>query len=99
MALYGEFHFESTPMAPPGTKALIHKNSGKRCSWAYHAIYARYVGPEMVQYLCYTVITAENSGERTAKSSDEGSEPNGQGAAPSSLALCSTAYVLLHCLA
>ena len=37
-ALYGEFHFEATPMAPPGTKAMIREKPGKRLTWAYHAI-------------------------------------------------------------
>jgi hypothetical protein len=65
-ALYGEFHFEATPMAPPGTKVLIHEKSGKRGSWAFHAIMGWYVGPAMLHYRCYTVVTADTGRERTS---------------------------------
>eukprot|EP00957_Ditylum_brightwellii_P019003 1430359-Ditylum_brightwellii.AAC.1 len=42
-AMHGEFHFESTPMAPPGTKALIHIKPNKRASWGFHADNAWYI--------------------------------------------------------
>ena len=63
-ALYGELYFDAKPMAPPGTKAMIHENTGKRFLWAYHAIDAWYVGPAMLHYRCYTVVTADTVGER-----------------------------------
>eukprot|EP00957_Ditylum_brightwellii_P022965 1733528-Ditylum_brightwellii.AAC.1 len=54
--MHGEFHFESTPTAPPGTKALTHIKPNKRASWGFHADYAWYIGPVMDHYWCYKVL-------------------------------------------
>ena len=44
-ALLGNFDFNTTPMAPPGTKVIVHKKSDNRASWAGHGTEAWYIGP------------------------------------------------------
>ena len=60
-ALDGEFHYDSTPMAPPGTLTLAQVKPNIRGSWEFHAREGWYVGPAMRHYRCYTVI-AKNTG-------------------------------------
>ena len=31
-----QFNYEATPMAPPGTKLIVHENSQQRGSWYPH---------------------------------------------------------------
>jgi hypothetical protein len=50
--VYGRFDFNTTPLAPPGTKALIYDDSGSQTSWAPHATDGFYVGPASAHYQC-----------------------------------------------
>ena len=60
--LKGEFNFNKTPLAPPGTKALVF-NEPKTCtSWQTHAKDAWYIGPSMEHYRCYQFWTPETRG-------------------------------------
>jgi hypothetical protein len=43
--LEGNFNFDATPMAPPGTKVLIHEKPQQRGSWDPHGIEGWYLGP------------------------------------------------------
>eukprot|EP00978_Attheya_sp_CCMP212_P022995 scaffold69577_cov29-Attheya_sp.AAC.1 len=36
--VHGAFDFNRTPLAPPGTKVLVHEKPGVRASWAAHAV-------------------------------------------------------------
>ena len=36
--LFGNFDFAKTPLAPPGTRFVIHKKSKDRGSWDYHGV-------------------------------------------------------------
>ena len=49
-ALEGEFHFDATPLAPPGTEMLIHKRASCRASWGFNAKKSRYVGACLHHY-------------------------------------------------
>jgi hypothetical protein len=51
--LHGQFDFNRTPLAPPGTRAVKHIKTDKRNSWAMHGELAWYVGPAMEHYRCY----------------------------------------------
>ena len=42
--LEGEFNYNKTPIAPPGTKALIYQDPSIHTSWSPHALDAWYVG-------------------------------------------------------
>jgi hypothetical protein len=53
--LYGQFDFNRTPLAPPGTRAMAHVKPKARRSWAPHGEDAWYVGPAPDHYRCYKV--------------------------------------------
>jgi hypothetical protein len=55
--VYGSFDFTKTPLAPLGTKALIHDNPASRASWAPHATNGFYVGPASNHYQCLRFYT------------------------------------------
>ncbi|KAL7523612.1 LOW QUALITY PROTEIN: hypothetical protein ACHAWF_000593 [Thalassiosira exigua] len=50
--LEGPFGNNRTPLAPPGTKALIYNEQKSRRSWEQHAKDGWYVGPAMAHYRC-----------------------------------------------
>jgi hypothetical protein len=51
--LFGNFDFIKTPLAPPGTKTVVHLKPDQRASWAYHGEEGWYVGPSMEHYRCF----------------------------------------------
>jgi hypothetical protein len=51
--LFGNFDFNTTPLAPPGIKVLLYLKSDKRASWAYHGEEGWYVSPSMEHYRCF----------------------------------------------
>ena len=51
-ALEGKFDYNKTPIAPPGTKALIYEAATRRKTWAPHAVNGWYLGPAMKHYRC-----------------------------------------------
>ena len=50
--LFRNFDFNKTPLAPLGTKILIHKKSQDPGSWDYHGVEGWYVGPSLEHYQC-----------------------------------------------
>ena len=48
--LFGEFDYNATPLAPPGTKVVAHVKPSIRQSWAPNGEDAWYVGPTMEHY-------------------------------------------------
>ena len=44
------YSFDATPMAPFGTKTLIHLKNVSRHTWGYHALKAWYNGPSLKHY-------------------------------------------------
>jgi hypothetical protein len=55
--LEGSFDFNKTPLAPPGTKIIIHEKPQQRKSWDPHGVVGWYLGPAMDHYRCYQVFT------------------------------------------
>ena len=51
-SLNGKFDYNKTPLAPPGTKALIYEAATRRAAWAPHAVNGWYLGPAMHHYWC-----------------------------------------------
>ena len=49
-ALEGKFDYNATPLAPPGTKALVYETPKRRAAWAPHAVDAWYLGLAMDHY-------------------------------------------------
>jgi hypothetical protein len=64
--VHGAFDFNRTPLAPPGTKVLVHEKPDVRASWAAHAVDGWYVGPALLHYRCYRVWITETTSERVA---------------------------------
>ena len=64
--VHGAFDFNRTPLAPPGTRVLVHEPSTVRETWAPHAVEGWYVGPAMQHYRCYTIWADATSAERIA---------------------------------
>jgi len=62
--LNGTYDFNRTPIAPPGTRVLVHEKPATRDSWAPHAIDGWYIGPALDSYRCYTVWIQETRAER-----------------------------------
>eukprot|EP00560_Eucampia_antarctica_P004750 CAMPEP_0197840406 /NCGR_PEP_ID=MMETSP1437-20131217/45590_1 /TAXON_ID=49252 ORGANISM="Eucampia antarctica, Strain CCMP1452" /NCGR_SAMPLE_ID=MMETSP1437 /ASSEMBLY_ACC=CAM_ASM_001096 /LENGTH=170 /DNA_ID=CAMNT_0043450015 /DNA_START=812 /DNA_END=1324 /DNA_ORIENTATION=+ len=46
------FDFNKTPLAPPGTKVLLHENTQNRGSWSPHGTEGWYIGPSLEHYRC-----------------------------------------------
>ena len=61
--IWGNFNFNSTPLAPAGTKLFIHENPSVRESWAPYAVKIWYLGPVLIHYRCYRVWTTETNSE------------------------------------
>ncbi len=60
----GSFLFDATPMAPPGTKVLLHLKPTKCKSWAFHASNGWYIGPSLKHYCCIRAFMEDTCGER-----------------------------------
>jgi hypothetical protein len=50
--LFGNFDFNKTPLAPPGTRTMVHLKPDQRASWAYHGEEGWYVGPSIEHCRC-----------------------------------------------
>lgn len=64
--LHGAFDFNRTPLAPAGTRVMIHEKASVRGTWAPHAVDGWYLGPAEHHYRCYRVYVKETSAERVA---------------------------------
>ena len=53
--LFGSFNFNKTPMAPPGSKVVVHLKQGQRDSWGPNGEVGFYVGPSLEHYRCMKV--------------------------------------------
>ena len=51
--VFGQFSYNATPLAPPGSHILIHDKPAHRQSWAPHALDAWYLGPALLHYRCH----------------------------------------------
>ena len=64
--LFGNFDFNKTPLAPPGTKVAVHIRPGNCPSWGYHVELGYYVGPAMEYYRCFKCFIPATGGIRVA---------------------------------
>lgn len=64
--LEGNYDFNSTPMAPPGTKIILHEKPNERKSWDPHGTNGWYLGPALEHYRCYRVFANKTKAERTS---------------------------------
>ena len=64
--VHGAFDYNRTPLAPPGTRVLVHVKPKLRETWAPHAVEGWYTGPALKHYRCYKVHVGKTSAERIA---------------------------------
>jgi hypothetical protein len=62
--LFGNFDFNRTPMAPPGTRIVAHENSDNRPSYGKHGKVGWYIGPSLDHYRCYKCYFEDTMMER-----------------------------------
>jgi len=60
----GVFDFRRHPLAPPGTKVLIHEKPHNRGSWDSHGVEGYYLGPAMEHYRCHRVLVTKTKAVR-----------------------------------
>ena len=48
--MFGNFNFNSTPLAPPGRKVIVQKTPDIHASWAPYGVSNFYVGPALDHY-------------------------------------------------
>ena len=54
--LFGNYDFNRTPLAVPGTRVVIHDTSDQRPTFAPHGTDGYYVGPSLEHYRCFKVF-------------------------------------------
>lgn len=69
ISAYAGFHgsshdFRAHPIAPAGTRVVIHDKPSARGSWSPHGVAGFYLGPAMQHYRCYTVWATATSSVR-----------------------------------
>ena len=60
----GDFHFDSTPIAPPGTTMLMHVKPENRSSFGFNAKKTFYIGPAFKHYRTFKGLIPATGGER-----------------------------------
>ena len=64
--LFGNFDFNKTPLAPPGTRVVVHEKPQQRASWAFHGVDGWYIGPSPEHYRCVKCYITKTKSERDA---------------------------------
>lgn len=67
-AIFGHFNFNAIPLAPPGTKVVVHHK--KRKTFGVHGLDGWYVGPSMHHYRCYCCFIPSTGGTMHADTVD-----------------------------
>ena len=65
--LHGEFNYNATSLAPPGTQVIIHEKPTVRGAWASHGVKGWYIGPSMNHYRCHHVYVTKNNRRTTIR--------------------------------
>jgi hypothetical protein len=64
--ILNQFDFNDTPLAPLGTKVLVHEKPADRDTWTPQATKAWYIGPAMESYCCYLVWVWDTQSDRNS---------------------------------
>lgn len=62
----GTFDFNKTPLAPAGTKTIVHDSCKERASWAKHGSCGFYIGPALHHFRCYKNFMVTTKSIRTS---------------------------------
>ena len=60
----GEFHFNATPIAPPGSEMLMHEKPNRRKTFGFNTKKAWYIAPCFKHYQTFKGIMASTGAER-----------------------------------
>ena len=52
-SIYGNFDYNTTPIAPPGTRTMVYESPVQRTSFGPHGVEVWYIGPAMEHYRCF----------------------------------------------
>ena len=65
--LNGPYDFNRTPIAPLGTKCIVHEKPAVHGTWAPHGVDGWYIGPARDHYRCYSVYVPSTKGVRVSE--------------------------------
>jgi len=65
--LNGAFDYDQTPLAPPGTRVIIHETPSVRKTWAPHSVDGWYIGGAPNHYRCHRCYVIKSRSERIAR--------------------------------
>jgi hypothetical protein len=68
--LNGNFDFNKTPMAPPGTHIVAHEKTDQRASWDPRGVDGYCMGPSLDYYRCYQVHITNTKGTHIVNNVD-----------------------------
>ena len=57
--IFGIFYFNETPMAPPGTKIVVHEKPNQLATWSKHGVLGFYIEPALEHYGCLKLFLTE----------------------------------------
>ena len=60
------FDYNKTPLAPPGTKIIVHETPNQRITWAAHGVNGWYLDAAPENYCCHRTYITKTSKERIA---------------------------------
>jgi hypothetical protein len=60
----GQYDYNRSPMAPPGTRIIAHETPSRRRTWEIHGQDGWYIGTALEHYRCFTVYINKTRGER-----------------------------------
>jgi len=63
-SMFGQFDYNRTPLAPPGTKIVAHVAAETRTSFGQHGKVGWYIGPSLEHYRCYRCYFPDTMQER-----------------------------------
>lgn len=70
MYQFGNFNWNKTPLAPPGTKVVAHDPPNTRGTWDLNGTVGWYVGPAMEHYRCVDIYFPKTKSVRHCQSVD-----------------------------
>ena len=64
--LNGVFNYDRTPLAPPGTRVIVHEAPSVRQTWAPHGVDGWYIGGAPKHYRCHRCYIPKKGAEQIA---------------------------------
>ena len=84
--LEGQYDFSKHPMAPPGSKTLVHNKPQQRKTWGPYATDGWYISPALNHYRCYKVYISTTGQERVSDTvefiKEKNTDPTQEGPGP-----------------